>query len=43
VLGVPDYYVEHGSIAEQRAEVGLTPDAIAEEVRRHVAQKIQKA
>lgn len=39
VLGVPDYYIEHGSIAEQRAEVGLTPEAIAEAVRRLVAQK----
>jgi 1-deoxy-D-xylulose-5-phosphate synthase len=30
VLGVPDYYVMHGSIGEQRSEVGLTPEAIAE-------------
>lgn len=31
VMGVPDYYVEHGSIQEQLIEVGLTADKIADE------------
>jgi len=33
VMGVPDAFIEHGSIAEQRAEVGLTSDRLAETVR----------
>ncbi|TLS53006.1 1-deoxy-D-xylulose-5-phosphate synthase [Paenibacillus antri] len=33
VMGVPDAFIEHGSIQEQRAEVGLTSDRLAETVR----------
>ncbi len=32
VIGVPDYFVEHGTIEEQRREVGLTAEQIAETV-----------
>ncbi|CAH0118610.1 1-deoxy-D-xylulose-5-phosphate synthase [Paenibacillus sp. CECT 9249] len=32
-LGVPDYFVEHGSIVEQRQEVGLTPGRVATELK----------
>jgi len=32
-MGVPDYFVEHGSIKEQCREVGLTPERVAEEIR----------
>jgi len=33
LLGIPDEFIEHGSIKEQRAEVGLTVDNIVERVR----------
>ncbi|MBH0329359.1 1-deoxy-D-xylulose-5-phosphate synthase [Brevibacillus brevis] len=33
VIAVPDYFVEHGSVKEQRQEVGLTADHIAARVR----------
>lgn len=33
VVAVPDYFVEHGSVKEQRQEVGLTADNIAARVR----------
>lgn len=36
VMGVPDYYVEHGSIKQQLHEVGLTPDQIADKIDRFV-------
>ncbi|PDO10877.1 MAG: 1-deoxy-D-xylulose-5-phosphate synthase [Candidatus Reconcilbacillus cellulovorans] len=35
-IAVPDRFVDHGSIAEQRAEVGLTVDRIVETVLRAV-------
>jgi 1-deoxy-D-xylulose-5-phosphate synthase len=35
--------VEHGSIDDQRREVGLTPEGIADTVNRFLSQKIQKA
>lgn len=41
VLGVPDYYVEHGSIHQQRVEVGLTPEAIASAAKKSM-KDIQK-
>jgi len=31
-IGVPDCFVEHGSIKEQRNEVGLTPERVVKEV-----------
>ncbi|MBH8585003.1 1-deoxy-D-xylulose-5-phosphate synthase [Thermoactinomyces sp. CICC 10520] len=43
ILGVPDIYVEHGCIDDQRREVGLTPEGIADTVNRFLSQKIQKA
>jgi 1-deoxy-D-xylulose-5-phosphate synthase len=33
LMGIPDQFIEHGSIKEQRAEVGLTVDNIVERVR----------
>lgn len=33
MVGVPDYFVEHGSVKEQRLEVGLTAENIASRVR----------
>jgi 1-deoxy-D-xylulose-5-phosphate synthase len=33
LMGIPDYYVEHGSVKEQRAEVGLTSEKVAHKVR----------
>jgi 1-deoxy-D-xylulose-5-phosphate synthase len=42
VLGVPDYYVEHGSVGEQRAEVGLTPEAIATAAKQSCVRDTQK-
>ncbi|UFJ42905.1 1-deoxy-D-xylulose-5-phosphate synthase [Brevibacillus humidisoli] len=32
-IGIPDYFVEHGSVKEQRQEIGLTAEAIATKVR----------
>ena len=32
-MGIPDYFVEHGSVAEQREEVGLTVNQIIQKVR----------
>ncbi|WP_010274032.1 1-deoxy-D-xylulose-5-phosphate synthase [Paenibacillus senegalensis] len=31
-IGIPDYFVEHGSIGEQRAEVGLTAENLAMQI-----------
>jgi len=33
IVAVPDYFVEHGSVKEQRQEVGLTAERIASRVR----------
>lgn len=33
IKGIPDVYVEHGSIKEQRQEIGLTADNVAGEMR----------
>jgi len=33
IIGVPDLYVEHGSIEQQREEVGLTAEHVAAELR----------
>lgn len=40
-LGVPDYYVEHGSIADQLKEVGLTSEQIAEKILEIIPQKLK--
>lgn len=42
-MGIPDYFVEHGSIAEQREEVGLTVERIIVEVKQLLPRKRQKA
>ncbi|MDO7905157.1 1-deoxy-D-xylulose-5-phosphate synthase [Paenibacillus sp. JX-17] len=34
LMGIPDLFIEHGSISEQRAEVGLTVDALVANVRK---------
>jgi len=34
LIGVPDRFIEHGSIKEQRAEIGLTAERIAAEARK---------
>jgi len=33
IIGVPDEFIEHGSVKEQRAEIGLTAERIASEVK----------
>lgn len=38
-LGIPDYFVEHGSMAQQMEEVGLQPHQIAEQVTRFIEKK----
>lgn len=43
-LGIPDYFVEHGSVGEQREEVGLTVGNIIKEVKllHQPSRKIQR-
>lgn len=43
ILGIPDYFVEHGSVPEQRMEVGLTVDRLISEVKTLVPRKRQHA
>lgn len=38
-VGIPDYFVEHGSVKEQRQEIGLTADSIASRVRAWMPEK----
>ncbi|WP_019532752.1 1-deoxy-D-xylulose-5-phosphate synthase [Paenibacillus ginsengihumi] len=42
-IGVPDYFVEHGSVAEQREEVGLTADRLVAELQALAPRKRQRA
>jgi 1-deoxy-D-xylulose-5-phosphate synthase len=42
-LGIPDYYVEHGSVKEQRAEVELTVENLIEQVKMLMPRKRQRA
>lgn len=42
-IGVPDYFVEHGSIKEQRCEVGLTAEDVALQVKGFLPRKRQHA
>ncbi|MBA4600915.1 1-deoxy-D-xylulose-5-phosphate synthase [Thermoactinomyces mirandus] len=39
IMGVPDVYVEHATIAEQRRETGLTAENIADAVNRLILQR----
>lgn len=43
-LGIPDYFVEHGSVGEQREEVGLTVSNIIKEVKllHQPSRKVQR-
>lgn len=41
-LGIPDYFVEHGSVREQRMEVGLTAENIALIARKMITQERKK-
>ncbi|WP_211745145.1 1-deoxy-D-xylulose-5-phosphate synthase [Paenibacillus sp. Marseille-Q4541] len=34
LMGIPDLFVEHGSVKEQREEVGLTAEAVCDEMRK---------
>lgn len=43
LIGIPDYFVEHGSVKEQRQEVGLTVERIVSYVESIVPLKQQKA
>jgi 1-deoxy-D-xylulose-5-phosphate synthase len=43
VMGVPDYFVEHGSDKEQRQEVGLTVEQIINNVKSMLPRKRQRA
>jgi 1-deoxy-D-xylulose-5-phosphate synthase len=43
IAGVPDIFVEHATIKEQRAESGLTADAIAKELASLPVRKRQRA
>lgn len=42
-IGVADYFVEHGSVKEQRQEVALTPEMIASRVRSLLPVSKQRA
>lgn len=43
IMGVPDYFVEHGSIKEQLQEVGLTAENLIAQVQSMVPLKRQRA
>jgi 1-deoxy-D-xylulose-5-phosphate synthase len=43
MIGVPDTFVEHGSIAELRQEIGLTPERIAQQAKKIWPRKRQRA
>jgi 1-deoxy-D-xylulose-5-phosphate synthase len=43
IMGVPDYFVEHGSIKEQRQEVGLTADQLVVTLQSLIPRKKQRA
>ncbi|TBL79868.1 1-deoxy-D-xylulose-5-phosphate synthase [Paenibacillus thalictri] len=43
LLGIGDYFVEHGSVKEQRQEVGLTAERLMTEVRALLPRKRQRA
>ncbi|HJV44458.1 MAG TPA: 1-deoxy-D-xylulose-5-phosphate synthase [Bacillota bacterium] len=43
IMGIPDVYVEQGSVTEQRQEIGLTPECIAQHVMNIWPKKRQRA
>ncbi|MGG1551678.1 1-deoxy-D-xylulose-5-phosphate synthase [Paenibacillus ferrarius] len=42
VMGIPDYFVEHGSVKEQREEVGLSVEHLVAEVKSLTPRKRQR-
>lgn len=42
IIGVPDIFVEHGSIQQQRDEVGLTAEHVAAELRSMLPRRIKR-
>lgn len=42
IVGVPDLFVEHGSIAQQREEVGLTAERVATELRGMLPRRMKR-
>ena len=42
-MGIPDYFVEHGSVSELYQEVGLTPERIADTLISMLPQKRKRA
>ncbi|MCR8642406.1 1-deoxy-D-xylulose-5-phosphate synthase [Paenibacillus sp. N1-5-1-14] len=42
-MGVPDYFIEHGSVAEQRLEVGLTTEELVAAVHKMIASRHNKS
>lgn len=43
IMGVPDLFVEHGSIAQQREEVGLTSERVVSELRGMMPRMMKRA
>lgn len=43
LAGVPDYFIEHASIKEQRQEAGLTAERFAQHIRETAVRKRQRA
>ncbi|EXX91509.1 1-deoxy-D-xylulose-5-phosphate synthase [Paenibacillus darwinianus] len=43
IVGIPDAFIEHGSIKEQRAEAGLTADRVASVVTQLLPRRKQRA
>lgn len=42
-MGIPDRYIEHGSVNELLAEIGLTKDEVAKKIRQILPSKRQRA
>lgn len=42
IIGVPDRFIEHGSIKEQRQEVGLTAERVATEFKEMMPRRIKR-
>lgn len=38
LMGIPDRFIEHGSIKEQLREVGLTAEAVVEQIQQYRAE-----
>ncbi|WP_127533836.1 1-deoxy-D-xylulose-5-phosphate synthase [Paenibacillus kobensis] len=43
IIGLPDEFIEHGSVKEQRAEIGLTAERIASEVKAMMPRRTRMA